>query len=72
MTQLHRLTVKVTIQGHVIYPSICFRSISPKPFELVSLYFIQMFLVVRQCAEPMAQLQRFKVKVTVQGNRVDP
>ena len=42
---------KVTGQGHVIYPSIYVPSISPKPFELVSLYFIQMFLLVRQCAE---------------------
>ena len=56
--------VKVTIQCHVIYPSICAHSISPKPFEQVSLYFIQMFPIVRQCAEPMAQLQRLKVKVT--------
>ena len=72
MTRLHRLKVKATIQGHVIYPSICVRSISPKPVELVSLYFIQMFLLVRQCAEPMTQLQRLKVKVTVKGHRLYP
>ena len=70
MTRLHRLKVKVTIQGRVIYPSICVHSISPKPFELVSLYFIQMFLLVRQCAEPMTRLQRLKIKVTVQGHRL--
>ena len=66
MTRLHRRKVKVTIQGHVIYPSFCVRSLFPKPFELVSLYFIQMFILVRQCAEPMTQLQdsrsQFKVK----------
>ena len=65
MTRLHRLKANVTIQGHVIYPSIFVRSISPKPFELVSFYFIQMFLLVIQYAEPMTQLQRLVVKVTV-------
>ena len=47
-------------QGHTLrgcdYPSICVRSISPLPFELVLLYFIQMFFVVSQCAESMTQL----------------
>ena len=57
-------------QGHVINPSICLRSISPKPFD--TLYFIQMFLLVRRCAEPMTQLQRLKVKVTFQGHRLYP
>ena len=37
--------------------------------ELVSLYFMQMFLLVRKCAESMTQLQRLKVKVTVQGQK---
>ena len=49
-----------------------FCSISPKLFELVSSCFIQMFLLVRQCAESMSQLQRLKVKVTVQGQRLYP
>ena len=31
-----------------------------------------MFLLVRQCAEPMTQLQRLKVKVTVKGHRIYP
>ena len=44
MTQLRRLKVKITLQGHVIYLSICVRSISPKPFERFSLKFTQMFL----------------------------
>ena len=44
MTQLRRLKVKVPHQGHVIYPSICVRSISPEPFERFSLNFTQMFL----------------------------
>ena len=33
MTRLHILKVKVTIQGPVINPSTCVRSISPKPFS---------------------------------------
>ena len=62
--------VKVTIQGHVIYPLICVRSISPKPFELVSFNSIQMFLSVRQSAEHTNQLPRLKVQVT--GQRFTP
>ena len=72
MTQLHRVTFKVTIQCHVIYPSIFVRPIPPKLSELVSLYFIQMFPLVRQCAEPMTQLRRLKVKVTVQWHKLYP
>ena len=60
MTQLPRL--KVTGQGHVIYPSIRVRSISPASFERFSLNFTQMFLSVRRCAEHMTQLPRLKVK----------
>ena len=67
MTRLHRRKVKVTIQGHVIYPSFCVRSIFLKPFELVSLYFIQMFILVRQCAEPMTQLQDSRSQFKVIG-----
>ena len=67
LTQLCRLKVKVTIQGHGIYPWICVRSISPERFERFSLNFTQMFLSVRRCAEPMTQLCRLKVKVTLQG-----
>ena len=43
MTQLHRLKVKVTLQGHGNYPSICVCSISPESFERFSLNFTQMF-----------------------------
>ena len=67
MTQLHRLQVKVTLQGRVIYPSIRVRSIFPKSFERFSLNFTQMFLSIRRCAEHMTQLPRLKVKVTGQG-----
>ena len=49
-------------QGHVISPSICVRSISPKPFGQVLLNCIPMFLIVRQCAEHMTQPHRLKVK----------
>ena len=67
MTLLDRLKVKVTIQGHSIYPSICVHSISPKLFERVSFNFIQMFLLVRQCAEHMTPPNWLKVKITGQG-----
>ena len=70
MTQL--LRVKVTGQGHVIYPSIRVCSISPEPFEHFSLNFIRIFLSVRWCAEPMTQLRRLKVKVTLQGHGIYP
>ena len=60
MTQVPRL--EVIGQGHVIYPSICVRSISPESFERFSLKFTQIFLSVRRCAEHMTQLPRLKVK----------
>ena len=65
MTRLHRLKVKFTLQGHVIYPSIHVRSISPESFEQFSLNFTEMFFSFRRCAEHMTQLPR--VKVTGQG-----
>ena len=71
MTQLHRINVKVTIQGDVIYPLIFVRSISPKPFELVLFNCIQMLLSVKQSAEHMNKLPRLKVKVTGQGFTLD-
>ena len=61
MTGLHRLKVKVTLQGHVIYPSIRDRSISPECFERFSLIFTEMFLPFRRCAEHMTQLPTHKV-----------
>ena len=70
MTQLPRLKVKVTCQGHVIYPSIRVRSIPPESFERFSLNFTQMFLSVRRCAEHMTQLLR--LKVTGQGQGIYP
>ena len=69
MSQLCRLKVKVTLQGHVIYSSVCVHSISPEPFEQFSLNFTQMFLSVRLCAEPMTQL--CKVKVTLHSRSWD-
>ena len=68
MTQLSRVKVKVTLQGHVIYLSIRVCSIYPKPFDRFSLNFTQMFLLVRQCAEHMTQLPRLNVKATGQGH----
>ena len=54
-TRLHRLKVKVTLLGHVIYPSVCVHSISPESLQRFSLNVTQM-LSVRRCAEPMTQL----------------
>ena len=42
--------------------------ISPEPFESFSINFTQMFLSVSWCAEPMTQLCKLKVKVTLQGH----
>ena len=61
MTKLHRLKVKVTLQGHVINPSFRARSISPEYSKRISLNFTQMFLLVRRCAENMTQLPSIKV-----------
>ena len=62
ITQLPRLKVKVTGQGHVIYPSIRVRFISPESFERFLLNFTQMFLSVRRCSGLITQLSRLKVK----------
>ena len=48
------------------------RSLSPEPLHRFSLNFTQMFLSVRRCAEPMTQLPRLKVMVTVQGHGIYP
>ena len=72
MTRLCRLKVKVTLQGSVIYPLICVHSISPEPFKRFSLNITQIILTVRQCAEPMTQLRRLKVNLTLQGHRIYP
>ena len=72
MTRLHRLKVKITIQGHVIYPLICVRSISSKPFELISLNCIQTVLSVRLCAKHMTQPRLLNIKVTGQEQGIYP
>ena len=57
-------------QGHIEdYPSL---SCSPEPFERFSWNFGQMFALVRQCAEPITQACRLKVKVTVKGHEFEP
>ena len=52
-----------TLEFHV-------RWLSPEPLHQFSINFTQMFLSVRRCAEPMTQLPRLKVKVTVQGHGI--
>ena len=63
--------VKVTGQGHGLSIEFRVRSISPIPLEGFSLNFGHMFASVRQCAEPITQPCRHKVKVTVQGHRFE-
>ena len=57
-------------QGHVIYPSVCVHAISSEPFEWFSKNFTHMFLSVRQYAEPLTQLCRLNIKVTLQGHGI--
>ena len=45
-------------------------SISPELLRPFSLNFTQMFLSVRQCAEPMTQLHSLKINVTIQGHKI--
>ena len=52
-------------QGHGFHLEFRVRFLSPEPFERFSLNFGQMLTIVRQCAEPMTQLPRLKVKVTI-------
>ena len=48
----------------------CVCSISPEPFGRFSLNFIQMFLSVRRCTEPMTPQHR--LKVTLQSHGIYP
>ena len=58
------------VVGFTLQFRVC--SISPEPFERSSLNFDQMFISVRQCAEPMTQLHRLEVNVTLQGHSILP
>ena len=69
---LQKLKIKVTLQGHVLYPSICVRSISSDPLGRFWLDFTQMFLSVSSCAEPMTWLCKLNVKVTLQCHVIYP
>ena len=73
MNRVCRLKVKVSFQGHGIYPfQFPVRSISHEPFERFSLNFTQMFLSARRCTEHMTQLLSLEVHVKVQGNGIYP
>ena len=48
------------------------RSISLEQFKRFALNFGQMFISVRSCAEPMAQLQRLNIKATNKGHVIKP
>ena len=72
ITQPCQLKVKVTVQGHGFEPWIlCLLCISFTPGGF-SLNFGQMFISVGQCAEPITQPSRLKVKVTVEGHEFEP
>ena len=66
----HNSASQTQCQGHEIYPSNHVHSIYPEPLERFSLNFTQTFLSVRRCAEPMTQLHRLNVNVTLQGHRI--
>ena len=71
MTGLVRLNVKVTLQGHVIYHSVCVHSISPEPNG--RFFFIKLHLNVpysEACEEPTTQL--LKSNVTLQDHGFYP
>ena len=65
---LRRLKVKVTLQGHVLYPSIYVRFIYPNHSGRFYLNFTQMFISVSLFAEPVTLLCKLNVKVTLQGH----
>ena len=50
----------------------CVFFISPKRLEGFSLHLCQIFTSLRRCAEPMFRPYRFKVKVTLDGQRFEP
>ena len=73
MTLLCRLKVKVILLLSLGFTLQFYaRFISPEPLKRFSLNFTQMFLLVRQCAEPLTQLRILKVKVTLQGHGIYP
>ena len=65
-------TDKVTVQGQGLSLEFCVHSVSPLPLEGFSLNFGRMFTSVGQCAEPITQPCRLKVKVTVEGHKFAP
>ena len=71
-TWLHKLKVKVILQGHVVHPPIPVRSISPETIEQYSWNFTKFFILVRRCAEHMNKLPRLKVNVTGQVHAINP
>ena len=71
IAQLCRLTrSQFKVTGSCL--EFCVGSVSPLPLKGFSLNFGQMFTSVGQCAEPITQPCRLKVKVTVEGHRFEP
>ena len=69
LTQLRRLNAEVTLQSwDLLLNFVSFKS--PQPFVRFSLNITQMILSVSWCAEPMTQLCKLKVKVTLQGHGI--
>ena len=69
----NRWGLKFKVTGQGIYRWISWQcSISPKLFGRLTINFNQMFISVRQCAEPMTQLPRPTAKDTGQGQLIYP
>ena len=70
MSIIHVFAMQTQGQGHTLkaldlHLNFVSAMISLEPFEPFSLNFTQMFLSVSWCAEPMTQLCKLKVKVTL-------
>ena len=69
MCRTDNSTMQTQGQGHNWRSSVSFSFAS---FERFSWNFSQMFALVRQCAEPITQACRLKVKVIVKGHEFEP
>ena len=72
ITQRCQLKVKVSIEDNEFEPLISCPHHTPLPLEGFSLNFGQMFALVGQCAEPITQPCRLKVKVNFEDHDFEP
>ena len=71
MSRPYRFKVKVTLEGQMFEALFRVCSISPRRLEGFLRNLSNMFTSLRQCAEPMSRPYRFKVKVTLKGQRFE-